>query len=124
MPPPNRKHPLALAVEWVAKITTVALEMVLPGLAGLWLDERWGAQVLGFPLFGLLGFALGLVVAIWHLLKMVPKPTARRSSKTAPAKLDQAKSDQADLDQGIGDPSGSSSPETSRERRRPTRPGE
>jgi hypothetical protein len=25
---------------WVSKITTVALEMILPGLAGLWLDSQ------------------------------------------------------------------------------------
>lgn len=56
---------MALAMEWVARITTVALVMVLPGLAGVWLDRRLGT---GF--FALLGFGLGMVVGIWLLLVM------------------------------------------------------
>jgi hypothetical protein len=47
---------MALAMEWVAKITTVGLEMVLPGLAGRWLDAQLGTSFLV-----LIGFALGLV---------------------------------------------------------------
>jgi hypothetical protein len=60
-----RLDPLALAMEWVTKITAVALEMVLPGLAGQWLDQRWGTNFLA-----LTGFALGIGVAIWHLILM------------------------------------------------------
>lgn len=56
---------MAQAMEWVTRITTVALEMVLPGLAGLWFDRRLGT---GF--FVLIGFGLGMVVGIWHLLVM------------------------------------------------------
>jgi len=56
---------MALAVEWVARITTVSLEMFLPGLAGQWLDGRWGTNFIG-PL----GFVFGLAVGIWHLLVM------------------------------------------------------
>jgi hypothetical protein len=52
-------------MEWVSRITAVALEMVLPGLGGQWLDRRWGTSFLG-----LLGFALGMTVGIWHLLQM------------------------------------------------------
>ena len=88
MSPPPRIHPMALAVEWVAKITTVALEMVLPGVAGQWLDRRWGTGFLG-----LAGFALGLVVGMWHLLRMLPKvsnrpPAAKRSSSEVPDDVD------------------------------------
>ena len=70
---PRGQSPLALAIEWVAKITTVALEMVLPGIFGQWLDGRWGTKFLG-----LAGFALGVTVAIWHLLQMTPKAKQRR----------------------------------------------
>jgi len=73
------QHPMALAIEWVAKITTVALEMVLPGLAGMWLDGRWGTQFLG-----LVGFALGLIVGIWHLLQMTPGKTRRPRDEDRP----------------------------------------
>jgi uncharacterized membrane protein YqaE (UPF0057 family) len=40
--------------------------MVLPGLVGLWLDVRWGTS----PWLTLLGFVLGMVFAMWHLLRM------------------------------------------------------
>jgi hypothetical protein len=60
---------MAVAIQWVAKITTVSLEMVLPGLGGVWLDKQWGTSFLG-----LAGFVLGLIVGVWHLLQMVPKP--------------------------------------------------
>lgn len=56
---------MAQAMEWVARITTVALEMVLPGLAGVWLDKQLATGV-----FALIGFGLGMVVGIWHLLVM------------------------------------------------------
>lgn len=69
---PRGQSPMALAIEWVAKITTVALEMVLPGIFCLWLDRRWGTSYLG-----LIGFAVGLTVGIWHLLQMTPKAKQR-----------------------------------------------
>lgn len=77
--PPDGRHPMALAIEWVAKITTVGLEMVIPGIFGQWLDQRWGTQFLG-----LAGFALGVTVGIWHLLRMSPKAKTRRPRKPDP----------------------------------------
>ena len=56
---------MAEAMNWVSKITTVALEMVLPGLAGLWLDNRLGTRFLT-----LLGFAVGVPLGMWHLMAM------------------------------------------------------
>lgn len=44
----------------------VSLEMVLPGLAGYWLDQQLGTQVL----FMLLGFAIGGSWAVVHLIRM------------------------------------------------------
>ena len=63
--PPHERHPLAEAMEWVAILTTIALEMVLPGLAGQWLDRRLGTRFLV-----LVGFVLGLSVGMWHLLQV------------------------------------------------------
>lgn len=45
----------------------VAMEMVLPGLAGYWLDQRLGTVVL----LMLVGFALGGTAATVHLMHMV-----------------------------------------------------
>jgi F0F1-type ATP synthase assembly protein I len=60
-----KPHPFALAMEWVAKITTVALEMVLPAAAGGYLDQR-----LGTSYWALVGVVIGFVVGMWHLLQM------------------------------------------------------
>jgi hypothetical protein len=78
MSPPNPKHPLALALEWVSKITTVGLEMVLPGVAGAWLDRQWGTSWIA-----LAGFSVGLVVGMWHLLRMVNKPGGGRGQQAS-----------------------------------------
>jgi hypothetical protein len=56
---------MAEATNWVSKITVVALEMILPGLAGMWLDNRLGTGFLA-----LLGFALGVALGIRHLIAM------------------------------------------------------
>ncbi|MFT5526846.1 MAG: hypothetical protein ACI9HK_004826 [Pirellulaceae bacterium] len=56
---------MAEGMIWVSRITTVALEMVLPGLAGLWLDNQLGTQFIS-----LLGFAVGVPLGIWHLIVM------------------------------------------------------
>jgi F0F1-type ATP synthase assembly protein I len=62
----NGGSPLSSAIEWVGRITAVGLEMVLPGLAGRWLDDRLGTS----PLLTFVGFAFGMVAGIWHLLVM------------------------------------------------------
>lgn len=78
--PSYERPPLAVAMEWVSRIITVALEMVLPGLAGGWLDKRWGTGFLA-----LVGFALGVSLGIWHLIVMTkPRkgmPDKRQSGK-------------------------------------------
>ena len=64
-------QPIAAAMEWVAKITTVGLEMALPAIGGGWLDRR-----LGTSYWALIGVALGVTVGIWHLIQMT-RPPAR-----------------------------------------------
>lgn len=60
---------MALAIEWVAKITTVALQMVVPGIVGHYLDQRFGTSVLA-----LAGFALGVVLGLWQLIRWTKPP--------------------------------------------------
>jgi hypothetical protein len=50
--------------------------MVLPGIAGQWLDARLGTKFLV-----LVGFGLGIALAIWHLL-IVTKATRRGVRRT------------------------------------------
>ncbi len=57
---------MAQAMAWVSRITTISFEMVLPGLLGIWVDRKLGTKVL----FTLLGFAAGLTVAVWHLVRI------------------------------------------------------
>lgn len=61
------RSPIAKAYQWSTRIMVVSLEMVLPGLAGHWLDERLGTVVL----LMLVGFAMGGTAAVVHLLHMV-----------------------------------------------------
>ena len=53
---------------------TVSMEMVLPGVAGYWLDQRLGTKVL----FTILGFGIGMLTGIWHLIRMTAGPMDRQ----------------------------------------------
>ena len=57
---------MARAAGWTSEVTTIALEMVLPGLGGYWLDHRLGTKMVFLLLGVIFGFSLGL----WHLLKL------------------------------------------------------
>jgi len=67
---------MAVALEWVSRITTVALEMVLPGVLGIWIDGKTGIPLV----FTLLGFGLGGSLAMWHLLSMTRLPDKKNGS--------------------------------------------
>jgi hypothetical protein len=58
---------MAKAFQWSSRITIVSFEMVLPGVAGYWLDSRLGTVCL----FMLIGFGLGGTAAVFHLIHML-----------------------------------------------------
>ena len=64
------RSPLASGLEWSSRITTVALEMVIPALLGYWLDQRLGT----LPLFIVLGSVFGFVAGLLSLLRLT-RPT-------------------------------------------------
>ena len=66
---------MAVAMQWASRIMTVSMEMVLPGLGGLWIDGRLGTT----PLMTVVGFAVGLTMGIWHLIRMT-SPQKKASS--------------------------------------------
>ena len=70
-------HPLALAMEWVTKITTVALEMVLPTIGGSYLDRWYGTKY-----WALAGLVVGFSVGMWHLLQMTRVKSNRNGGGT------------------------------------------
>jgi hypothetical protein len=75
--PPDDRTPAAIAYQWASRIMVVALEMVLPGLAGHWLDDQLGTVVL----FLLIGLGLGSTAAIFHLIQMTRSDTKSKPSK-------------------------------------------
>jgi F0F1-type ATP synthase assembly protein I len=66
---PEDRSSLAQAVAWSTRITTVALEMVLPGALGYWVDQWLGTWIL----FLVLGMLLGMTTGMIHLLKMASR---------------------------------------------------
>ena len=54
------RSPLAVAATWVSMVTTIATEMAIPPLLGLWLDERFGTRVVFVSLGAIGGLALGM----------------------------------------------------------------
>ena len=61
------RSPIAIAYNWAYRIIGVSIEMVLPGLLGYWLlDLHLGTRCL----FLLLGLAAGMILAVWHLIRM------------------------------------------------------
>jgi hypothetical protein len=63
---PDGRSALAAALSWVNVLTTVALEMALPCLVGIWLDRKTGARFV----FTVLGAAGGLTLGLYHLMKI------------------------------------------------------
>jgi ATP synthase protein I len=74
--PPEDRSPLALAMEWTSRLTTISLEMVLPGLLGYWVDQKLGTRVV----FLLLGVIAGFSVGMWHLVKLAGSPPEDKGS--------------------------------------------
>lgn len=71
---PDGRSPIAEAMEWVSRILVVAAVMILPGLAGQWLDKRWGTGFLT-----LVGFAVGLTGGIGYLVKLTSVQTSKKN---------------------------------------------
>ena len=64
--PPEDRSPLVAACTWTSQIITVSIGMVVPGLTGLWVDQKLGSNVV----FTLVEFAHGVTVGIWNLIRM------------------------------------------------------
>lgn len=84
---------MALASQWVARIFAISLLMILPGIAGQWLDSRLGTKFLA-----LIGFGLGFCAGFIGLLALVnSKPS---SGVMMPGETTVSKNE---FDQGDGD---------------------
>jgi ATP synthase protein I len=64
---PDDQSSYANAMAWVSRITSISMEMVVPGVIGYYLLDRWlGTKVV----FLILGLILGFVGGIWQLIKL------------------------------------------------------
>ena len=81
-------------MQWVSRITTVGLMMVLPALGGRWLDDRRGTNY-----WTLIGLVLGLVVGLWQLLQIArPKQRGRADSSETTSSLQKPNSSSDSID--------------------------
>lgn len=73
---------MAKAVAWSSEAISIAVEMVVPGLVGLWIDRKLGTVLV----FLVLGVALGMTLALFHLVRLtksVSGPTVPGESREA-----------------------------------------
>jgi hypothetical protein len=64
--PEDDRSAVSVAYAWATRVMVIAAEMVVPGLAGVWIDQKLGTLVL----FALVGFAFGTTIAVMHLVRM------------------------------------------------------
>jgi len=76
---PDDRSPLALAYGWAARITAISLEMVVPGLIGLWIDRQLGTVLL----FLVLGVIVGVTTGMLHLVRLAAGASRREASQRA-----------------------------------------
>jgi hypothetical protein len=62
--PHDDRSPVAVAATWVSVVTTIAMEMAIPPLLGLWLDQKLGTRVVFVTLGAIGGLALGMTTLI------------------------------------------------------------
>lgn len=72
----SEPSPIAAAIAWVSRITTIALAMVVPGVAGGWLDKR-----LGTSWIAAVGLAIGLVGGLAMLVNLTKNGPPKKGSR-------------------------------------------
>jgi hypothetical protein len=63
---PDGRSPIAVAMHWASRVTTISIQMVLPLLLGVWIDKRLGTKAV----FTILGGIAGLWLGIWTLIRL------------------------------------------------------
>lgn len=65
---------MAIAMSWVSRLTSVSVAMVLPGIVGYFIDQNLGTRAL----FTILGFAAGMSLGIWQLIRFTRQDNQRQ----------------------------------------------
>lgn len=68
---------MAEAMQWVSRITTVAVMVVLPIISGVWLDGKLSTRY-----WSLVGLTAGLALGLWQMLLLVRSAGAKGSTST------------------------------------------
>jgi len=55
---------MAVAVSWASHVTSIAMEMVVPALIGLWLDRKLETRFIFVTIGAMLGLAVGMMSLI------------------------------------------------------------
>ncbi len=58
----------SLALDWVSRVLAICVVMVLPGIGGDWLDQRFGTSF-----WALIGFAFGFASGFTALILLVKR---------------------------------------------------
>lgn len=67
-PSDDDRSAISLAYAWATRVMVIAAEMVVPGMLGVWIGQKFGQAAT--ILLALVGFALGITLAIMHLVRM------------------------------------------------------
>ena len=65
----DTRSPYAIGYEWSVIVSSIGLEMALPPVFGIWLDQKFGTVII----FTLLGAVLGMITALTHLIQIGKK---------------------------------------------------
>ena len=65
----DTRSPYAIGYEWSVIVSSIGMEMALPPIFGIWLDQKFGTVML----FTLLGAAFGMITAMMHLIQIGKK---------------------------------------------------
>jgi len=65
---------------WTSYVTTIALEMVVPGLIGYWIDQRLSTGVV----FLVLGVVVGFSVGLSHLMRLTRPADGKQDPPLTP----------------------------------------
>jgi F0F1-type ATP synthase assembly protein I len=73
------RHPVALALEWISKITTVVGMMVVPAVVCWLVDRKFGLN--NYLMFG--GLVFGFVIGLTYLLRLAKASNRSKSGGAA-----------------------------------------
>jgi F0F1-type ATP synthase assembly protein I len=66
---------VSAAVNWASRVTSIALEMTVPPILGVWVDRKLGTGFVFLSLGAILGFITGMM-SVWGIAKTLKKQSS------------------------------------------------